>query len=138
MKGFPGGSAVKNPPAMQETWIRSLGQEDSLEKGMATHSSSFAWETPWTEEPVWATVHGVSRVRHDLVTTPPPPGPTNLVLQNVQNFSRESKVMTPEFGATRGARALSVPLLVSSGGACQTTQPAPVLTRAAGSSSPTP
>ena len=42
---------VKNLPAMQETWIQSLGQEDPLEKGMATHSSILAWEIPWTEEP---------------------------------------------------------------------------------------
>ena len=42
---------IKNPPAMQETPIRSLGQEDPLEKGMATYSSILAWETPWTEEP---------------------------------------------------------------------------------------
>ena len=43
---------VKNPPAMQETWIRSLDWEDPLEKGMATHSSSLALENPaWTEEP---------------------------------------------------------------------------------------
>ena len=42
---------VKDLPAMQETWVRSLGQEDPLEKGMATHSSTLAWELPWTEEP---------------------------------------------------------------------------------------
>ena len=42
---------VKNLPAMQETWIRSLGQEDPLEKEMATHYSILAWEIPWTEEP---------------------------------------------------------------------------------------
>ena len=42
---------VKNPPAMQETWVQSLGQEDSLEKEMAIHSSILAWETPWTEGP---------------------------------------------------------------------------------------
>ena len=42
---------VKNPPAMQETWDRSLAQEDPLEKAMATHSSILAWEIPWTEEP---------------------------------------------------------------------------------------
>ena len=42
---------VKNLPAMQETHIRSLGQEDPLEKGMATHSSILDWEVPWTEEP---------------------------------------------------------------------------------------
>ena len=42
---------VKNPPAMQETQVQSLGWEDPLEKGMATHSSILAWRTPWTEEP---------------------------------------------------------------------------------------
>ena len=44
---------VKNLPAMQETRILSLGQEDPLEKETATHSSVFAWRTPWTEEPGW-------------------------------------------------------------------------------------
>ena len=42
---------VKNPSAMQETRVRSQGQEDPLEKGMATHSCILAWRTPWTEEP---------------------------------------------------------------------------------------
>ena len=42
---------VKSVPAMQETWVQSLGQEDSLEKGMAAHSSILAWRIPWTEEP---------------------------------------------------------------------------------------
>ena len=42
---------VKNLPTMQETWVGSLGQEDTLEKGMATHSSILAWEILWTEEP---------------------------------------------------------------------------------------
>ena len=42
---------VKNPPAMQETWVRSQGWEDPLEKGMATHSSILAWRILWTEEP---------------------------------------------------------------------------------------
>ena len=41
---------VKNLPARQETWVRSLGQEDPLEKGMATHSSILAWRIPWTDE----------------------------------------------------------------------------------------
>ena len=48
---FPGGSVVKNLPAMQETRVRSLSQEDPLEKGMVTHSSILAWRIPWTEEP---------------------------------------------------------------------------------------
>ena len=42
---------VKNLPAMQETWVRSLGWEDPLEKGKVTHFSIFAWRIPWTEEP---------------------------------------------------------------------------------------
>ena len=42
---------VKNPSAMQETWVQSLGMEDPLEKGMATHSNILAWRIPWTEEP---------------------------------------------------------------------------------------
>ena len=42
---------VKNPPAMQETWVGSLGWGDLLEKGMATHSNILAWRIPWTEEP---------------------------------------------------------------------------------------
>ena len=45
------GETVKNLPVMQETWVRSLHQEDPLEKGMTTHSSMFAWKIPWTEEP---------------------------------------------------------------------------------------
>ena len=52
--GFPGGSVVKNLPTMyemQETWVWSLGGEDPLEEGMATHSSIVAWRIPWTEEP---------------------------------------------------------------------------------------
>ena len=49
--GFPGGSLVKNLPAMQETQVWYLGQEDTLEKEMATHFSILAWEIPWIEEP---------------------------------------------------------------------------------------
>ena len=43
---------VKNPPAMQETWVRSLGWEDPLEEGVASHSSILAWRIPWTEGPL--------------------------------------------------------------------------------------
>ena len=49
--GFPGGSMVKNLPAVQETWNWSLGQEDPLEKRMVNHSSILAWKIPWREEP---------------------------------------------------------------------------------------
>ena len=51
MAGFPGGVVVKNPPAMQDTRVWSLGQEDPLDEEMATHSSILAWEIPGTEEP---------------------------------------------------------------------------------------
>ena len=62
--GFPGGSMVKNPPTMQETWVRSLGQEDPLEEGMATHSSILAWRIPWTEEPGGLQTRRSQRVGH--------------------------------------------------------------------------
>ena len=56
---------VKNLPTMQETRVQSLGQEDPLEKGMATHSSILAWEIPWTEEPGGLQSMGLQRVGHD-------------------------------------------------------------------------
>ena len=56
---------VKNLPAMQETWVRSLGQEDPLEKEMANYSSILAWKIPWTEEPGGLQSMGSRRVRHD-------------------------------------------------------------------------
>ena len=56
---------VKNSPAMQETWVRSLGWEDHLEEGMAIHSSIFAWRIPWTEEPGGLQSIGSQRVRHN-------------------------------------------------------------------------
>ena len=52
---------VKNLSAMQETWVQSLGWEDPLEEGMATHSSILVVEAPWTEEPGRLTVHGVAK-----------------------------------------------------------------------------
>ena len=57
---------VKNLPVMQETQIRSLGQEDPLEKGMATHSSILAWRIPWTEKPGGLYSMGLQRVRQDV------------------------------------------------------------------------
>ena len=56
---------VKNPPAMQETWVRSLSWEDPLEKEMATHTSILAWRIPWTEEPGRLQSWGCERVRQD-------------------------------------------------------------------------
>ena len=59
---------VKNPPAMQEvqeTWVQSLGWEDPLEEGMATHSSILTWRIPWTEEPGGLQSIGLQRVGQD-------------------------------------------------------------------------
>ena len=67
-RGLPGGSMVKNLPAKQETWIRSLGKEDPLEKEMATHSSIFAWKIPWTGELGRLQSTGSQRVGHNWET----------------------------------------------------------------------
>ena len=67
-RGFPGDSAEKNPPDKQKIWVQSLGWEDPLEEGMATHSGILAWRIPWTEEPGGLQSMGSQRVRHDLVT----------------------------------------------------------------------
>ena len=56
---------LKNLPEMQETWVQSPGQDDALEKGMATHSSILAWEIPWTEEPGGLQSVGSQRVGQD-------------------------------------------------------------------------
>ena len=58
---FPIAQMVKNLPAMQGTQVRSLGQEDPLEKEMAIYSSILAWRIPWTEEPGRLQVHGVTK-----------------------------------------------------------------------------
>ena len=65
---FPVAHMVKILPAMRETWVWSLVQEDPLEKGMAIHSSILAWRIPWTEEPDRLHFVGSQRVRHDWVT----------------------------------------------------------------------
>ena len=59
---------VKNPPAMKEVQVQSLGQEDPLEKGIPTHSSILAWRIAWTEEPGELQSVGSQRVGHDLAT----------------------------------------------------------------------
>ena len=64
LKHFPGGSTVRNSPAVQETWIQSQGQEDPLEKEMATHSNILAWRIPWTKEPGGLQSIGLQRVGH--------------------------------------------------------------------------
>ena len=60
---------------MQETWVQSLGWEDPLEKGMATHSSFLTWGIPWTEEPGGLQSMGLQRVGHDSETNTHPAGP---------------------------------------------------------------
>ena len=60
---------LKRLPAMQETWVRSLSQEDPLEKEMATHSSILAWRIPWMEEHGGLQSTGSQRVRHDQATS---------------------------------------------------------------------
>ena len=66
--GFPGGSVVRNLPAMWETQVRFLGWEDPLDKEMATHSSILTWRIPWTEESGRLQSMGSKRVRHDRAT----------------------------------------------------------------------
>ena len=62
----PVAQMVKNPPAMPVRQVGSLSQEDPLEKKMATHSSIFAWEIPWTEGPGGLQSMGLQRIRHNL------------------------------------------------------------------------
>ena len=64
MLTFSGGSNSKESDARQETWVRSLGWDDPLEEGMATHSSVLAWRVPWIEEPGGLQSMGLQRVRH--------------------------------------------------------------------------
>ena len=64
-KGFPGGSVVKNLPAVLETWVLSLGWEDPLEKEVATHSSTLVWKILWMEEPGRLQSMGSHKVGHD-------------------------------------------------------------------------
>ena len=81
---------VKNLPAIQETWVWSLGQEDPLEKEMATHSSLLAWRIPWTEEPEEADrLQSMgSRVRHNWAIKPPPP----LAIRIVGKYVEQAKL----------------------------------------------
>ena len=67
-EGFSSGSVLNNLPSMQETWVQSLGQEDPLEKEMATHSSILAWRIPWTEKPARLQSIELQRVGHNQAT----------------------------------------------------------------------
>ena len=81
-----------NPPATQETWVRSLGQEDPLEKEMAILSSILTWRTPWTEEPGGLRSMGSQRVGHDWVTNT-----THLELSLIYLGFRKLLVKHPSF-----------------------------------------
>ena len=74
---------VKNMPAMQEIWVRSLGREDRLEKGTATHSNILGWRIPGTEEPGGLQSMRSQRVGHDLVTDTKK---TSKIRQSVQSL----------------------------------------------------
>ena len=69
---------VKNPPGMWETWVRSLGEEDPLEKGMVIHSSILAWRILWTQGAWSATVHRVTKISYNFQAS--------LVAQMVNNL----------------------------------------------------
>ena len=66
--GLLGSTVVKNLPALKEKWIQSLGREDPLEKGMATHSSILGWGIPWQKSLEGYSLWGHKRVGHDLAT----------------------------------------------------------------------
>ena len=82
---------VKSLPAIQETWVQSLGWEDSLEKEMATHSSILAWTTPWTEEPGGLQSMGSQRVRQNWLTL-------NVLFTTSEVFKKRKKKQCPLHG----------------------------------------
>ena len=95
---------VKNLPAVQETWVQFLGWEDLLEKGMATHSSIFAWRIPWTEEPGRLQSMGLQRVRHDWETntfTFSSRRSSNLFTWHIWHMTSQSGLHTPLTHFTR-------------------------------------
>ena len=86
---------VKNLPAIWETWVHSLGWEDPLKKGMATHSSALAWKIPWTEEPGKLQFTGSQRVGHDWATKPSIPS-QRWRLGWVLNLSDSKMILKPD------------------------------------------
>ena len=85
---------VKSLPALQETQVPSLGQEDPLEKGMATHSSTLAWRIPWTEEPGGLHSMGLQRAGHDWATnTQEAQSPFPLLVASPQIYCSFVKVL---------------------------------------------
>ena len=95
---------VNNLPAMQETWVRSLGQEDPLEKGMATHFSILAWRNPWTEEPDGLQSMGLQRVGHAWTTNT---FSTKVEFSSVQSLSRVQLFATPLTAARQASLSIT-------------------------------
>ena len=88
---------IKNPPAIWKTWVRSLGSEDPLEKGKATHSSILAWRIPWTIQSM-----GLQRVGHDWVTFT-----FTLSLRSVQSLSHVRLFVTPWTAAHQASLSIT-------------------------------
>ena len=86
---------VKNLPAMQETWVQSLGWEDPLQKGMSTHSSSLPWRIPWTEEPGRLQTMASQRVRYNWATNTSYTPTTALFLN--QNATEIKEIIFSEY-----------------------------------------
>ena len=95
---------VNNLPAMQETWVRSLGQEDPLEKGMATHFSILAWRNPWTEEPDGLQSMGLQRVGHAWTTNT---FSTKVEFSSVQSLGRVQLFATPLTAARQASLSIT-------------------------------
>ena len=104
--------SVKSLPAMWEIWVQSLGQEDPLEKEMATHSSILAWRIPWTEEPGGLQFMRLQRVGRDWVTNTDTQGCYNKLSQTGQ--PRTQKFIASHFGRpevwNQGIRKTMIPL----------------------------
>ena len=88
--------SVKNLPTIQETWVLFLNWEDPLEKEMATHSSYSCLENPMDRGAWQAAVHGVTGVRHVLVTKPPPPAQAEMLLTITLLSSLRKKSWVPK------------------------------------------
>ena len=106
-RGFPGGSDSKESAKMWKTQVQSLGWEDTLEKGVATHSSVFAWRSPWTEEPGGLQSLGSQRVRQDWMSRHHKVNWECYVL-NVLEISTQRSLPKHTIGLTRFDISLSV------------------------------
>ena len=101
---FPVAQMVKHLPAMWETWVWSLGQEDPLEEGMATHSSTLAWKIPWTEEPGRLQSMGSQRVRDDWATSL---SLNHILLKILQSFQSNRKEFQIQITFTSAIKMLN-------------------------------